>query len=207
MSTRERYVRELERRLPFALGHRTRVLAEVREHLREGGPEALARFGPVDEVAGELRPELRARALATASSLAPLLAVAFVFPFYVIPENSFPPAPWPAVPTYLAWKHDAALVAFVVAVGAAAAAAVVARISARWAVAPLLLSVAALAAAAIFASVVNVQWIEEVPGTSALLVYGALLPLRFALVAAAVALVVGGLKSSIQDEHARPIGA
>jgi hypothetical protein len=54
MSGRERYVRELERRLPFALGHRARVVAEVREHLRDGGDEALVRFGSVDELAREL---------------------------------------------------------------------------------------------------------------------------------------------------------
>ena len=192
MSPRERYVRELERSLPFALGHRARVVAEVREHLREGGDQARARFGPVEELAAELRPELRARALATASWVVPLLVVAFVFPFYVVPENAFPPAPWDSVPGYLAWKHDAALVALVVALAAAATAAVIARISPRWAVAPLCLAVAALAAAAAFASVMDVQWIEEVPGTSAALVY-ALVPLRLAVVAAAGALVVGAL--------------
>ena len=193
MSPRERYVRELERSLPFALGHRHRVVREVREHLREGGEEALARFGPVQELAAELRPELRARAVATASWLVPPLVIAFVVPFYVVPENAFPPPTWDSVPGYLAWKRDAALVAFAVAVAAAGTAAGVARISARWAVAPLWLSVAALAAAAAFASVLDVQWIDAVPGTSAALVY-ALVPLRFTVVAAAAALVAGALR-------------
>jgi hypothetical protein len=194
VSNRERYLRELERRLPFALGHRERVLAEVREHLREGGDEALARFGPVDELARELRPELRARAVATASWLLPLLVAVFVIPFYVIPENAFPPAPWDAVPGYLAWKQDAALVAFAVALGAAAVGAVLGRLSARWALPVLWLSVAALLAAATLAMVMDAQWIVEVPGTSATLVYGALLPLRAAVVALALAVVAGALR-------------
>ena len=194
MSERDRYVRDLEARLPFALGHRARVLAEVREHLREGGQEALARFGPVDELAAELRPELRARAVGTASWLVPLLVVVFVVPFYVIPENAFPPAPWDAVPAYLAWKLDAGLIAFAVAVGAAAAAAVVGRLAPRWAVPPLCISVAALVAATTFAMVVDVQWIEEVPGTSPALVYGVLLPLRAAVVGLAAAVMAGALR-------------
>ncbi len=101
-NTRERYVRELEARLPFALGVRRRVLAEVREHLREG-QDALVRFGPVDELAAELAGELRLRAEARASWLVPAAVVAFVFPFYVVPENTLPPAPWVVKPDYLAW--------------------------------------------------------------------------------------------------------
>jgi uncharacterized membrane protein YjjB (DUF3815 family) len=199
VTAREQYVRELQRRLPFALGHRVRVVAEVREHLREGGEEALARFGSVDELAAELRPELRLRALATASWLVPVLVVVFVVPFYVIPENAFPPAPWDAVPGYLAWKHDAALVAFAVSVGAAAAAALIGRISPRWALAPLWLAVAALVAAAGFAMVMDVQWIDEVPGTSAALVYGGLLPLCAAVVALAVVVVVAALRDGRRE--------
>jgi hypothetical protein len=190
----ERYVRELELRLPLALGHRRRVLAEVREHLREGGDEALARFGSVDGLARELRPELRARAVATASWLLPPLVLAFVFPFYVIPENAFPPAPWDTVPAYLAWKQEAALVAFAVAVGAALAGAAIGRLSSRLALPFVWLSTAALFAAAMFSTVMDAQWIGEVPGTSPALVYGALLPLRGAVVAVALGLVLAALR-------------
>jgi hypothetical protein len=192
--TRDRYVQQLERRLPFALGHRARVLAEVREHLREGGDESLARFGSPEELAAELRPELRARALATASWLVPVLVVLFVVPFYVIPENAFPPAPWGAVPGYLAWKHDVALGAFAVAVGVAAVAALAGRIAPRWALPPLVLALAALAVAAVVATVMDVQWIGEVPGTSPALVYGALLPLRVAFVGLAAVVLVSALR-------------
>jgi hypothetical protein len=194
VNARERFVRDLERRLPFALGHRARVVAEVREHLREGGDEALARFGSAAELAAELRPELRARAVATASWLVPIVVAAFVFPFYVIPENAFPPAPWDTIPGYLAWKHDAALVAFAVAVAAAVTAALAGRLSPAWALPPLWLAFAALVAAASFAMVMDAQWIEEVPGTSPALVYGVLLPLRLAVVAVAAAILVGALR-------------
>jgi hypothetical protein len=40
----------------------------------------------------------------------------------------------------------------------------------------------------------DVQWIEEVPGTSAAVVYGALLPLRVAFVALAAAVLAGALR-------------
>ena len=45
---------------------------------------------PVDELAAQLAPELRRRAAARASVLAPLLVVLFLVPFYVVPENSAP---------------------------------------------------------------------------------------------------------------------
>jgi hypothetical protein len=194
VNAREQYVRELELRLPFALGHRRRVLAEVREHLRDGGDGAVMRFGSVDELARELRPELRARAVGTASWLLPILVAVFVVPFYAIPENAFPPPQWATVPAYLAWKHDAALVAFVVAVAAVLAAALVARLSPRWAVPLLWLTLAALVTAATFASVLDAQWIDEVPGTSAALVFGLLLPLRAAVVVLAFVLLVAALR-------------
>jgi hypothetical protein len=191
LTPRERYVRELERRLPFALGLRGRAVAEVREHLRDGGDEALARFGPVDELAAELAHELRVAASARATWLVPALVAAFVFPFYLVPENAFPPAPWVSVPDYLAWKQDAALAAFVLAVGAAFTAAVVGRLWPRVALVPLALAVAALAVAATFASVMDVQWIDAVPGTSPWLVYGLLVPARLVFVLAAAGLFLG----------------
>jgi hypothetical protein len=51
-----------------------------------------------------------------------------------------------------------------------------------------------LALAAVVATVMDVQWIEEVPGTSAALVYGALLPLRVAFVAVTVVVLAGALR-------------
>ena len=189
MKPRERYVRELERRLPFALGLRTRAISEVREHLREGGDEALARFGPVEEVAAELARELRVRAIARASWLLPAIVVAFVFPFYVLPENTLPPAPWDAKPDYLAWKQHVAVGAFLVALALALVAFVAARVKPMLAAIPLVGSLAALAVAVGFGSVVAVQWIDAVPGTSATITYAGVAWSLLLLAAAAVVVV------------------
>jgi hypothetical protein len=171
VNPQERYVRELERRLPFALGLRRRAIFEVREHLREGGDEALARFGPVEDVAGELAQELRARAVARASWFVPVIVVAFVFPFYVLPENTLPPAPWNVKPEYLAWKQQVAVGAFLVAVALAFVAFVAARVRPTLALAPLVCTLVALALAVGFGSVVAVQWIDAAPGTSVAITY------------------------------------
>jgi hypothetical protein len=189
VNARERYVAELGARLPFALGLRSRVLAEVREHLREGGDEALERFGPVDDVASELSRELRIRAAARASWLVPALLVALVFPFYVIPENTLPPAPWDEKPAYLAWKQTVAGIGFIAAAAFALLALVLGRMQPTLAIPALVGAVGALAVTAVFASIVAIQWIDAVPGTSAPIMYGAAAG-SFAIVLA-VGLIVG----------------
>ena len=185
MTERERYVRELERRLPFALGLRSRAVAEVREHLRDGGNDAVARFGPVEVLAAQLEEELRERAAARASWLAPLLLPAFLVALYGIPENTLPPAPWQVKPHYLAWKQDVAVTAFSVALAFGLVSFVVGRLRPSLAFVPLLCATAALAVAGSFGAVVSIQWIDAVPGTSAALMYGtvALLLLLFAAAA------------------------
>jgi hypothetical protein len=182
VTARDRYVRELEARLPFALGLRNRAVAEIREHLRDGGDEALARFGPVEGLAAELSSELRARAAARASWLVPPLIALFVFPLYVLPENTLPPAPWDRKPDYLAWKQDVALAAFLAALALGAVALAVGRLIPRLVIVPLVCSIAALALSVLFASIVAVQWIDAVPGTSA--------PIMYAVVASSAALLV-----------------
>jgi hypothetical protein len=189
MNPRDRYVRELERRLPFAFGLRARVVAEVREHLRDGGEEALARFGPVEELAAQLGRELRPRAVARASWFLPVIVAAFVFPLYVLPENTLPPAPWAEKPDYLEWKQHVALAAFLIALGLAATAFVAARLRPTVALVPLVGSVAALGTAVVFSAIVAVQWIDAVPGTSAATMYAGIAAAAFLL--AAAALVVG----------------
>ena len=166
MTPGERYVRDLEGRLPFALGLRGRAVAEIREHLREGGDEALARFGPVEHLAVELATELRIRAAARASWLIPLLVALFVFPFYVVPENTLPPAPWDVKPGYLAWKQDVALGAWLAALGLGVTGLLLGRILPRLAVVPLAGATAALGVAAVFGGVLAIQWVAAVPGTS-----------------------------------------
>jgi hypothetical protein len=187
VNARRRYVRELEARLPFALGLRGRVVAEVREHLREGGEEALGRFGPVEELAAELAAELRIRAAARASWLVPAVVLAYVIPFYVVPENTLPPAPWLEKPEHLAWKQDVAVAAWLVALALGAVALALGRVTPRLALVPVGCSVAALSVAAVFGSIVAVQWIDAVPGTSPGIAYAGIL--ASALLVLAVALV------------------
>jgi len=189
VTARERYVRELERRLPFALGLRERVVAEIRGHLREGGDEALARIGPVEELADELARELRVRAAARASWLIPSLVALFVFPFYVIPENTLPPAPWDVKPDYLAWKQHVAVWAWLVALGLGLAALLLGRIVPRLALVPLSGAVAALGVSVTFGAVVAIQWIDAVPGTSAGIAYAGIAASAALLGAGALVLV------------------
>jgi len=198
VTARERYVRELERRLPFALGLRRRALAEIREHLREGGDEALARFGPVEELADELARELRARVAVRASWLIPTLVAVFVFPFYVVPENTLPPAPWDVKPEYLAWKQQLAAGAWLVALAFAVAALVVGRVKPRLVVWPLLGSVSTLAVAVAFGSIVAVQWLDAVPGSSAALAYAGMAASLMLLVVGALVLVEA-YRSALRD--------
>ena len=201
MNARERYVRELESRLPFALGLRTRAVAEVREHLRDGGDEALARFGPVDELAAELSHELRVRAAARASWLVPALLPLFVLPLYVVPENTLPPAPWETKPDYLAWKQHVALSAFLVALAFGACALVLGRLIPRLAVVPLLCSIVALGVAALLSSIVAVQWIEAVPGTSAPTMYAVI------AVSAALLLLAGAIVAAVLPDRGDQLAA
>ena len=100
--TIDAYLVALERLLPRVA--RLRVLPEVREHLRDAAAAqrasglsplesevaATRAFGTVEDVARRLGAELAVRE----SRLAGLLAVAttmfFVFPLYVVPENTLP---------------------------------------------------------------------------------------------------------------------
>jgi HAAS domain-containing protein len=91
----DRYLQELRRRLPLAV--RSRVLAEVEDHLREaardvGEDEAVARFGPAQALADSYRASVcwLYAALAFARLAYPVLS-------YPIPENALPPATWPSV--------------------------------------------------------------------------------------------------------------
>lgn len=172
--TSERYLRELARRLPLALGARRRVLAEVREHLRDGGQDAVTRFGSVGELAEQLAPELRARAAARASVLAPVLLVLFLVPFYVVPENTLPPAPWHVKPAHLAWKQDVAVSALLVAGAFSVVAFVLGRFRPRLVFVALGAGVVGLGVAATFDAIVAVEWISAVPGTSVPITYACL---------------------------------
>jgi hypothetical protein len=107
--TIESYLAGLERRLPRY--RRRRVLSEVEEHLRDSAdrhrdelaPEeaeaaAVADFGPVELVARRLRAEVAVGETRLASAAAFGAVLLFVFPLYVVPENTLPPAPWAEKP-------------------------------------------------------------------------------------------------------------
>ena len=208
-----RYLRDLSAGVgPLPL--RRRLLTEAEDHLREvaealeqAGIErdeaerrAVERFGPVEDVARRLRAEVGARARRWSAWVLPVLVALYVAPFYVVPENAFPPAPWATTPSHLAWKHDVALGAFAAAVLLALLGALAAAWTARVVVSALAgVAVAALVVSAVVSAVMDAQWIGEVPGTSAALVYGAMLPLKALLVLAAAAVVALPLRLPVES--------
>lgn len=130
--TIERYLLELERRLPRV--RRRRFLAEAEEHLRDSverhraaglSPEAaeeaaLADFGTFDAVAGRFRAEAAGVETRVASSLVLAAALLFVLPLYVIPENTLPPAAWMAKPREILVLQTASVVLWLGALALAA---------------------------------------------------------------------------------------
>jgi hypothetical protein len=197
----ERYLAELRRRLPFYC--RRRVLEEVEEHLRlsaraVGEEQAVARFGPVDEVARSFC--ARARRFYAALVLA--AAVAFPVLAYPIPENQLPPAPWPSadqMPSELAWKRDAIVWLFAAA-AAAGAVALSGYVWRRRLFAPAAFgSLVALLGVGSLGTILYVQWREQVPSTPAGLL--ALGPLQIAVALVGLALLWRSRESEPLAQH------
>jgi hypothetical protein len=169
----EQVLAELERELA-AVGVRgrlrQRILAESEDHLRSD-PEAVDRFGPPRRVAVEAARVAHPRMLLRSVLAYAAVVALFVLPLYGIPENTLPPAPWSERPDYLSWKLYVAEVAWVLALGAAAAAALLAwaRLP-RAGLAALFCSAIPLALAAGIGSVGAVQWTDAVPGSGTTLV-------------------------------------
>jgi hypothetical protein len=103
--TIDAYLVALRRLLPRYA--RIRVIPELREHLRDaaarrcaaGASPATADFGEVEDVARRLRSELAVRETRVAAVVAVAAVALFVFPLYVVPENSLPPAQWSEIPS------------------------------------------------------------------------------------------------------------
>jgi HAAS len=197
---------------------RKRFLAEARAHLldrvdslersgvrrEEAARQAVTSFGPPHVVADRVRSEDAGYELVLAPLVTLACALLFVLPFYAIPENVLPPAPWPsaaAMPDEYAWKYSAMFVAFATAVVAAllsACAGILVRFSGTRSrrrsvivLAPAAICAAGLLAATALSSWLDVEWAQEVPGTPAGLLLGVALPLKLALAltsAAALAL-------------------
>jgi hypothetical protein len=186
----DRYLAELERALP-RLG-RKRLLTEAEDHLREasrelGEEEAVARFGPARQVAAGLA---GATAIAwTRAAILATLALVVLFPAaYPVYESSLPPAPWPSasdMPQHLAWKRDAVLVCFLLAVGAVAAALLGSR-RGRPAIAALAAAIVPLAVASVLGTILTVQWEDAVPGTPGSLVMVGIGQIALCVIAAGI---------------------
>ena len=122
----EEYLRELGDLLRAGPRRRTRILAEVEEHLRDDGGDdaAIERFGSPAEVAARfnaLDPAPPARLAATLV----LGGALFVFAAVQGLDDFLPPAPWPSAaeaPASLRATFTAATVALLLAVVAALAA-------------------------------------------------------------------------------------
>ncbi|MDQ3672068.1 MAG: permease prefix domain 1-containing protein [Actinomycetota bacterium] len=191
--TIDSYLGELERRLP-RVGCR-RILAEAQEHLRdsaathrdaglapaEAEAAAVADFGPVEIVARQLAAE-RALRDTRISAIVALSAVGlFVFPLYVVPENSLPPAPWVEKPRDIAVLQLVSVATWLVAGALAAAGAALAWT--RWSrlAALVLVTVSVtIAVAAAVVGAITVRWVSYTPATpnwplSTALAFGCLL--------------------------------
>ena len=176
--TIDAYLVRLERLLPPSA--RLRALAEIREHLRDAtarheasglaaseAEEAATRdFGPPEEVARRLGVELAVRETRIAA-LAALAATAFfVFPLYVVPENTLPPATWAEKPSDIAVLQAASVGFWVLACVLTLVAVTVAWTRVSRLAAPLVIcATVALAASLAFGAALIVRWFALTPST------------------------------------------
>jgi hypothetical protein len=167
----ERYLAELERRLPRR--GRRRILVELEDHLRSsaeahGEEEAIRRFGRPEDVARSFRRGPNVGRIALGAAVVTMLPA-----FYGLPENHLPPATWPEgqMPFGLEWKRDAVLVL--------AGLAGIGILSGRRVVT--LLGLAFAVAASALAVILGIEWADAVPGTPAWLAPAGLVPGLLAL--------------------------
>jgi hypothetical protein len=176
--TIDAYLAALERLLPrFA---RLRVLPEVREHLRDAamaqraaGLSPLAAevaatraFGTVEDVASRVGAVLAVRQSRLAGLLAFGTTLLFVFPLYVVPENTLPPAPWSEKPHDIELLQHLALACWIVACLLAALALLLAWT--RWfrQAAPVLAgATAAITGATAVTAALAARWFALTPAT------------------------------------------
>ena len=176
--TIDAYLAELERRLPRT--SRRRILAEAQEHLRDSAARhsaaglvphtaeaaAVADFGPVEIVARRLAAAGAIRETRIATLVALGAVASFVFPLYVVPENTLPPAPWQEKPRDI-FLLQLVSVGLWVAAGALAFAAAALSWT-RWsrlAAPALACAPIALAGAVAFSAVLVVRWFALTPNT------------------------------------------
>jgi hypothetical protein len=132
----------------------------------EAEEAATTSFGPADEVARRINAELAVVGIRVAAVLALGAVAAFVFPLYVIPENSLPPATWPETPSEILALQRAAIGLWLAA--GVLAAASVALSWTRWirATAVALTSAAGVLAATVGVSIaLTARWVSIEPST------------------------------------------
>lgn len=185
--TIDAYLAELERRLPLTA--RPRALSEVREHLRDAAARhraegvspadaelrATGEFGVVTEVAARLGGELAVRETRIAALVALGAVALFVFPFYVVPENSLPPATWEEKPFELLALQRVILGLWLTA-GALALIGAALAWSRRPSIASFVLATtaAAITGASVMTAVLLWRWAEHSPATPNLALSSAL---------------------------------
>ena len=197
--TIDAYLAQLEPRLPRIA--RRRILAEAQEHLRDSAARhsaagllphtaeaaAVADFGPVEIVARRLAAEGAIRETRIATVVALGAVAFFVFPLYVVPENTLPPAPWVEKPRDLAVFQSISVGLWFVAGALATASAVLSWT--RWShfAGPVLVTVsAAIAGSSVLAAAMAVRWFAATHATPNWALAGALAGgCLFACVAAA----------------------
>lgn len=177
--TIDRYLHELEQRLPRI--RRRRFLAEAEAHLRdsaarhaaEGLPwqaaeqAAVRDFGPIEEVARRLAAEAAVHETRGAALLALGASVLFVFPLYVVPENTLPPAKWTAKPTDIAVLQLVTVTFWLAAIALAAASVLFAWTRWRRYTAALLGAAgAAVVGSALVSAALVFRWFTAAPMTS-----------------------------------------
>jgi len=176
--TIDAYLAELEQRLP-RIGRR-RVLAEAQDHLRDSAARhravgladsaaeaaAVDDFGPAHVVARRLAAEVAVRETRIAALVALGAVAFFVFPLYVVPENTLPPAPWAEKPRDIAVLQQVSVSLWLVAGVLAAVSAALAWT--RWSrfAGPVLVTVStALAASSLAAAALVLRWFAVTPAT------------------------------------------
>jgi hypothetical protein len=165
------YLKELERRLPRF--RRRRILAEAEEHLRDSAARhrasgleqqaaeaaAVRSFGDVSVVASRVAAETAILEIRAASAVAVGTVLAFVFPLYVVPENTLPPATWIEKPRDIFLLQVVAILLWAVAGVLAATSAIFAWTRWSWFAAAVLELVPIALAGSILASVaLVVRW-------------------------------------------------
>lgn len=156
-------------------------MAETREHLRDAAERHVARglsradaeraavedFGSVEPIAPRLAAEIADRGTRGAAALGLGATLVFVFPLYVVPENTLPPAPWVEKP-----RDIAVLQLVMVALWAAAGALALAATAVSWTrlsklTAPVLtVALVALAGSVVAGVALTVRWFSHAPSTS-----------------------------------------